>query len=180
MKYTELLSIPIRVLGIYIFYSTFLAVIRQYFLLTQVAATNSGEYKTYAAIAIFEISFMLIAALALTKLPLTISKFLTPVNSESTLNTNITAEQLQSVALCILGIYIITKNISDLIFNAAWLISYIGQPPEYPGRIGELAINELITIVEIFIGIILCIKSDGINLLIKRMRTAGISAPPSN
>ena len=148
--------------------------------MTQVAATNPGEYKTYAAIAIFEISFMLIAALALTKLPLTISKFLSPVNSESTLNTNITAEQLQSVALCILGIYIITKNISDLIFNAVWLISYIGQPPEYPGRIGELAINELITIVEIFIGIILCIKSDGINLLIKRMRTAGISAPPSN
>jgi hypothetical protein len=180
MKYTELLSIPIRVLGIYIFYSAFLAVINQYFILSQVAAANSSDYKIYAIAAILEVGFMLIAALALTRLPLTISNFLTPTRSESTFNTSITSEQLQSAALCVLGIYIITDNIPDLIFNTARLISYLGQPLDPFDGVFELTIKELATITEILIGVFLCVKSDVITLLITRLRAAGIAAPPSN
>ncbi|SHM07062.1 hypothetical protein [Phytopseudomonas punonensis] len=127
MKYTELLSIPIRVLGIYIFYSAALVMMRQYFLLTQAAPTNSEDYQTYAIIAILEVSLIPVTALALIKFPLTISKLLTPTSTEGTLNTNITAEQLQSAALCILGIYILSKNISDLIFNTAGSLATLGS-----------------------------------------------------
>tara|TARA_Y100000591_G_C21390243_1_gene477846 strand:- start:227 stop:517 length:291 start_codon:yes stop_codon:yes gene_type:complete len=83
MKYTELLSIPIRVLGVYIFYSAFLAVIRHYFALGQVAETNPDAYKTYAVTAILEVSIMVITAFLLVKLPLTISKLLSPAKTES-------------------------------------------------------------------------------------------------
>lgn len=180
MKYTELLSIPIRVLGIYIFYSAFLAAVRQYFILSQTAATVPGEHRIYVAAVMLEVGFMLIAALALTRFPLAISRFLTPAHPESTLNTSTTSEQLQSVALCVLGIYIIAKNIPDLVFNSAWLINYAGQPPDYPDRITELAINELVTVIEILVGIVICIRAEGITLLIKRIRAAGMMAPPSN
>tara|TARA_Y100001938_G_scaffold147883_1_gene230141 strand:+ start:83 stop:622 length:540 start_codon:yes stop_codon:yes gene_type:complete len=177
MKYTELLSIPIRVLGVYIFYSAFLAVIRHYFALGQVAETNPDAYKTYAVTAILEVSIMVITAFLLVKLPLTISKLLSPAKTESTLSASITFEQLQSVALCILGMYILTKTIPEFILNAAWIIHHFSQPEAYPGALTELIINELVTIVEILLGLFLCIKSDGIGILINRIRKAGIAAP---
>ena len=180
MKYTELLSIPIRVLGIYIFYSAFLAAINQYFILNQVAGNNSSDYRSYVIAAVIEVGFMLIAAFALTKLPLTISKFLTPTSSESTFNTSITSEQLQSAALCVLGIYVITNNIPDLIFSAARLINLVRQPLDPFGMTSEIIVNFLASAAEILIGVFLCVKSEGIILLITRIKTAGIVAPPSN
>lgn len=179
MKYTELLSIPIRVLGIYIFYSAFLAIINQYFILNQLATDHSSDYKIYAIAAVLEVGVMLVAALALTKLPLTISNLLTPKCSESTFNISITSEQLQSAALCIMGIYIITESIPDLAFNTARLISHIRQPLDPFGGASELIAKELAIITKILIGVFLCIKSEGIILLIIRIRTARI-APPSN
>jgi uncharacterized membrane protein YjgN (DUF898 family) len=177
MKYTELLSIPIRVLGVYIFYSAFLAVIRHYFALGQVAATNPDVYKIYAITAMLEVSVMLVAAFLLVKLPLTISRLLSPMQAESTLSTSITFEQLQSVVLCILGIYILTKATPELILNAAWLIHYVSQSKAYPGALTELIINELVTVFEMLLGIFLCIKSDGIGLLINRIRRSGLTTP---
>lgn len=180
MKYTELLSIPVRVLGIYILYSAFLSAKNQYFILSQVGNTNHDEYKIYATTAILEVSLMLIAAFALTKLPLTTSKFLSPTCFKSTFNSDITSEQLQSAAICVLGIYTAIKNIPDLMFNTAQLIILAGQPSDLFNTASELIMKELAAITEILIGVFLCVKSHDITILINQIRSARTAPPPPN
>ena len=174
MKLTELLSIPLRIFGIYFLYSAFLASIRQYHFLVQAASiTNDGEYRTYIVIAVIEAGVLIISGLALLKLPLTISRLLISQKDESQLSTTFTTDQMQSVAFCILGVYIISSGIPDFVNNASWIIYYSFQLPADRNNYVQLFISELITSVELFIGVYLCIKSEGINILIKRFRTVG-------
>lgn len=178
MKYTELLSIPIRVLGFYILYSAFIAATGHYFALIQATSTNPDAYKTYSITATAEVSMMLVTAFLLTKLPLKIAKLISTTQTENTLSTNIKCEQLQSVALSILGIYILTSATPDLIFNAAWIIIHSSQPATFPDALSNLIINELATIIEVLAGLFLCIRSDGIGFLINRIKMLG--STPSN
>jgi len=174
MTLAQLLSIPLRILGIYLLYLAFISSIRLCQFLAETAnVTNVSEYKIHLARVIIEASFLIIFSLVLLKLPLTISRLLIPKKHDSEISTTLTTDQMQSVAFCVLGVYITSMAIPDFTNNASWIIYYSFQPPADRNDYAGIFINQIVTIAELFIGVYLCIRSDGVKNLIRRFRTAG-------
>jgi hypothetical protein len=174
MTLAQLLSIPLRIFGIYLLYLAFISSIRLFQFLAQTASiTDESGYKIQLARVFIEAGFLIISSLALLKLPLTISRLLIPKKHDSEISTSLTTDQMQSVAFCVLGVYIISMAIPDFTNNASWIIYYSFQPPADRNDYEGMFINQIVTVVELFIGVYLCIKSDGVKNLIRRFRTAG-------
>lgn len=175
MKATDLLTIALRIFALYLLYSTFMTAIQQYQYIHQVANVSApGDVRGLVFLAIGQVACLLLVALALLKFPQTIARRLAAPASTETSTTGINAQELQSVAFCILGVYLVARSLADFFNNAAWIIYMLRGTPADQENLPAYAIQELITVIELLIGLFLCLKAEGLNQLIRRLRSAGV------
>lgn|GEM_PF-1631193 len=176
MNTIELLATGIRLVGIYTIIIA-LQTIGQHIntlenitLLTQQQAPSLAVYMVYIHVAV-----LFIAAAVLIKFPLTIAQTLSvtphsaaPVGGIKTQELN--AQELHAALACLLGLYVLSQALPDVVDNVLWLWA-LYQQDFLPAQDRQDAIIILITtLVEIGIGFYLCLKAQGLTRLLWRLR----------
>lgn len=175
MKATDLLAIALRLFALYLLYMAFATAIQQYQYLQQVGNVSApGDTRGLVAVAFGQVFGLLLVAVALLKFPMTIARRLAPPTADEAQSQGLSAQELQSVAFCVLGVYLVAQGLADLIYNAAWIIYMLRGTPAVQDNLVAYSIQELITVVELLIGLFLCLKAEGLSQLIRRLRSAGL------
>jgi hypothetical protein len=167
MKIIEVVSVAVRIFGILLFVVTLRDAPR---LLSAVAdigleAATPSLYIQWAMVAscLFVSAFMV-------KFPGVISRLLvTPSQSSSPLIEE-NGQAIQIAGITIVGVYILTWAIPDLLYNGLmlWVVSgYESPPKEY---ISETKVSEMITVIEISIGLYLALGAKGLTIALNKLR----------
>lgn len=174
MKNYELLATGIRLLGLYTIILGVQTAAYQYQASVRVFLSPDAGLNSYAFFGIIEVIMIFVGASVMIKFPVSISKQLVPKVKGDPEILSSTAKELQVSLTCILGVYILSWAIPDFIDNAIWILYSMDTNSFAAQTKAEYMINEVVTIVEIAIGLYLCLNSFGINRLIWRLRGAGI------
>lgn len=179
MKSIELLAIGIRVLGvaalIYVVQMVFFYY-QQYQLVLTVQSGGEGGLWLLVSIALAHFGVLLAVAFLMLKFPVLVARwFLPKAKSDDTVFDG-SANDIEVVAFVIIGIYILSWAIPDLFHNSIWwwytANSEAGRPwgpdDEY-----EYIINGIVTVIEVVIGLFLCLRARGLSGLLRRLREAG-------
>lgn len=177
MKTTDLLAIALRLFALFLLYSAFVMAIQHYQYIHQAANTGTGDgIGGLIILGIIQVGGLLLAAAILLKFPMTFARRLAPAPEPEpeASSRGINADELQSVAFCVLGVYLLARGLADLLFNATWIIYMLRGTPADQQNLPAYVIQELITLVELGIGLFLCLNAGGLNRLIRRLRSAGV------
>ncbi|MDX5372329.1 MAG: hypothetical protein LPK18_07825 [Pseudomonadaceae bacterium] len=175
MKATDLLAIALRLFALFLLYSAFVAAVQQYHYIRQAAAVGSpDDMRVLLVLTIGQVGGLLLAAFALLKFPVTIARRLAPMPERETPAAGIDAEELQSVAFCILGVYLIARGLADFLHNGAWILYMLRGTPAIQENLVAYSIQQMVTVAELLIGLFLCLKAAGLSRLIRRLRSAGV------
>lgn len=175
MKGIELLALGLRLVGIYgllkgiQFISIAIGSVRQYSMM-------SPDENFSLWYGIFGVSLLLyfLAALALIVFPVQIAKKLMPRSDEQAPLTHIGAQELQVVAFTILGIYVLSWAIPDLVSRAAFLWNTVRMDDFYgPTAFSERVISTCVSVLQVGIGLYLCFQSEGLSRILMMIRGLG-------
>lgn len=171
MKIVELLAVGIRILGIYLVLQILMSFSEIYQLYQ---FTGDAGIAAYPYVLVAEVIVLGLVAFALIKFPITISRKLIPNDPDEKLNLPNNAEKLIAVAFVVIGVYILTWSVPDLIFNFLWLAYSHSQDFGYEQNFQEALINQAATILEIGIGLYLVLGSRGLSRVLWLFRNTGI------
>lgn len=167
MKLVEVVAIGIRLIGILMIF----LVLRDTPQLIATMKSTTVESGGSDTVMYMFVWFLLLAlALLLIKFPLTFSKILISETESGAVIIEKDGEAIQVAGFILIGIYTLTWAIPDLFHNAMLLWHYKKHYPHRPDLISDVVINELITLLEIAIGVLLAIKSKGVVSLVRRLR----------
>lgn len=179
MKSIELLATGIRLLGIYIFIYAIRTGIFQYQAILQFRSTSQDDMEAFAYIALFQVGLLFIASLFMFKFPVSLSKWILPKTNNNEIIFDGTIKDIEVSLFVIIGVYILSWAIPDLFHNGIWWwysahsgISGISGMFNQ-GSENEHIINEVVTVIEIAIGLYLCLRAQGLSNLLKKFRQAG-------
>lgn len=173
MKSIELLAIGIRLVGIYTLILTFRSVSYAFNAYHQYIATFQEDASVLVFVSTAQVIILLIAAFMMLKFPLLLSKWLLPKTSEGDVILHGNSQDVQSALFCVLGVYILSWAVPDFFDNAIWW--YSAQSDRlHDGASDRYLISEVITVLEIGIGLCLTLKANGLSHLLYRLRTAGV------
>ena len=167
MKLVEVVAVGIRLIGILMIFLV-LRDTPQLIATLKSATVESGSSDT--AKYMFVWLLLSVLALLLIKFPLTFAKLLVSETESGAVIIEKDGEAIQVAGFILVGIYILTWAIPDLFHNAMLLWHYNKYYPNQPDLISEVVISELITLLEIAIGVLLAIKSNGVVSLVRRLR----------
>jgi len=167
MKVIEVVSVAVRIFGILLFVITLRDSPRYLSAISDlgIEATPPSVYIQWAMV----LACLSMAAFMI-KFPGVISHMLvTPSKSASPLIEE-NGQAIQVAGLTIVGVYILTWAIPDLLYNGLmlWAVTGYDLPPKE--FISEAKITEMVTIIEIGIGLYLAFGAKGITKTLNRLR----------
>jgi len=177
MKSIEVLALGIRLVGIWVIIEILQYLAYSYSSIQQWMYASPGEsvamwivYHGVVGVAMVVFSFILI------KFPVTVSHWILPKtnNDEPVFNGSI--DDIRIAAFTIIGVYILSWAIPDFFYNASILLflNNEGAINTYHAKEKiEYIIDEVITVLEIAIGLYLCFQAKGLNSLLMKMRGLG-------
>ena len=175
MTTIELLSIGIRLLGVY-FLVKFVQFIGTAYLPYHQMVLSATDFNPLIISGGYTITAVLMLAFSIIfiKFPATVSKNLLPRTSVESLVLSGSAKELQLAGFTVLGVYILSWAIPDLIHNSALLVVVPHYDESYTmsNKPYDL-INLGVTVVEIAIGFYLTLQSQGLVRLINKVRYGG-------
>lgn len=177
MKSIEVLALGIRVIGIFSILEILQFTATSYAAIQQWAYVNPGESITAWLVLYGCIGLLLIAVcFLLIKFPITVSRLLLPNANDDEPVFNGSADDLRISAFIIIGVYILSWAIPDFIYNASMLLRMRSEGILHlynQSTKGEIIIQEIITVLEIVIGLYLCLQAKGLNTLLLKFRGLG-------
>lgn len=173
MKSIELLAIGVRLLGVYLLVSGMRLALKLYQLAQQGPIHEGGQYD-YVYLGVAEVALVFLVALLMLKFPMTLSRWIHPASAGAEIGFSGQAGELETTLLVVLGVYILTWAIPDFFDNAIWWL-YLSRSIEASNADKDMVvINQLVTLLEIAIGLFLCLRAKGLSAMLRRLRTAGI------
>jgi len=169
MQSIEVLGVGIRVLGIFLLITLLrempliIETISQY---KNLDPNANGSMTIYAALSLM----FIMCSLVMIKFPISISKLLIPKTQVSSpeLNSNLVA--LQITAITILGLFILSRAVPDLINNIISLLNAKSYRPNDDAGIAYIWNSLITTLIEIAIGLYCTLNSSGLIKIINRLR----------
>jgi hypothetical protein len=113
---------------------------------------------------------MIAFSLLMVKFPMTISRILVTRSEADSPLIEENGEAIQIAGFTILGVYILTWAIPDFIHNAMYLWQIKKYAPNDQSSYSATIINELVTVVEIFLALYLTIGAKGLVNSIRKLR----------
>lgn len=175
MKGIELLALGLRLVGIYgllrgiQFISIAIGTIRQY----SVMMPGEDLLLWYVIFGVSLVVYFL-AVLALIVFPASIAAKLIPKGDEQAPLVQVSAAELQVIAFTVLGVYILSWSLPDLVYNVASLWNTVRMGDVYaPHIFSEHVINTCVTTLEVGIGLYLTFQAEGLTRLIRMIRGLG-------
>lgn len=177
MKSIEILSVGIRLLGIYVFVNAFRLGANQYQAVIQYRSISEEDMSLFAYVSFGLVVLMLMASITMIKYPAFLSRWILPKTKEDEVIFDGTAKDIEVSIFTVIGVYILSWTIPDFVQNALWWwysshsrISGMWQQ----GRGNEYIIDQIVTVLEMAIGFYLCFRSQGISTLLRKLREAGL------
>ena len=177
MKSIEILALGIRLVGIAAIFQLlqffgYSATSIQQWLYSHPGESFTWLISVYGAICIV----FAIMCFLLIKFPITVSRWLLPktTNDEPVFNGSI--DDLRIAAFTVMGVYILSWAVPDLFYNAGTLLQLNDERMMglyNPDDKNALILDEIITIMEISIGLYLCLQAKGLNNLLLKLRGLG-------
>lgn len=157
----------VRLFGIYLLYNT-LWQLRSVFSLPEGAGDWADQYSLVVTAGSVSV---LIIALVMIVLPVTVAKWLLPNTGTQSASLEDGAKALEVCAYTVLGIYILSWAVPDLIMNAGMFLVAERNPGVYGLReLIEIKASFGITVVEIGIGAYLALGAIKVSELLRRLR----------
>jgi hypothetical protein len=169
MQSIEVLGVGIRVLGIFILVTLLrempliIETISQY---KNLDPNANGSMTIYAALSLI----FIVCSLVMIKFPISVAKLLISKSELSSPELNVDLNSLQITAITILGIFILSWAIPDLINNIIGLSNLKTYTPSDEAGVAYIWNSLITTIVEIAIGLYCALNSKGITKLINKLR----------
>ena len=173
MKSIELLATGIRLVGFYILVLAAQSISRNFSMFYTYQSAFS-DWTMFVAIVLVQIILMVLAGVILIKFPLTISKKLLPDTRGDEVLLQGDARDIQTALFCVLGVLILSWAIPDFIHNA--LSIWQARNPDnvfYADRAFYI-VDEIVTVIEIGIGLYLCFGAHGLSGLLWRLKNTGL------
>ncbi|GAB2524116.1 hypothetical protein [Microbulbifer agarilyticus] len=172
MKFQDLVTVGVKICGILLIFLGLRTISLQYSFLNALVGNGDDSIRVYTFITVLEVFLIFLCALVFIKFPNLVARKLFPKEVELNLNLSQDAERLISVFCCILGIYILSWAIPDFINNAL-MISFLSKSMYMSDVVYvETIFAEIVTVVEISVGLFLCMRSAGLSALVWRFRGA--------
>lgn len=176
MKSIELLSTGIRLLGIYIFLYAIRTGVYQYQAVLQFRSNSQDDMAVYTYVALIQVSLLFIASFLMFKFPVSLAKWLLPKTKENEVILDGSAKDIEISIFAVIGVYILSWAIPDLFHNGLWW--WYSTHSEIrglweTGRGIEYKMDQVVTVLEIAIGLYLCLRAQGLSNLLRKLREAG-------
>jgi len=169
MKSIELLSIGIRLLGIY---TLLLAAKTAGALFQAIPQLGMAKQNGFADIFMFiaggEVVLLILAGVLMLKLPYSIACWLLPQTPDTEPVLNGSAKDIQTAIFCVLGVYILSRAMPDLVNNS--LFWYATANTTNSIFQSEYFLLNITTLVEIAIGFYLCLQAQGLSNFLWRLQ----------
>ncbi|WP_066963055.1 hypothetical protein [Microbulbifer sp. Q7] len=170
MKSHELLSVGLRVCGVLLIFLGLRTISSQYMSLGMLSYNGDERIRIYALVTVIEIALIFIVALTLLKFPNLVAKKLLPRDSDDKYELSKNGKEFLSITFCLLGVYILSWAIPDLINNGMWLIHFSERAYTSDSNYAETVIAQITTVVEIVIGGFLCFGASGLGNVLWKLR----------
>lgn len=121
---------------------------------------------------LLEISFPIIAAIVLWKIPLTLAGCII-LNNESGRIGSLTEKDLQAVGFSVVGLYITALGIIDISHDITRLYSEVRYIPRNQPAHPQYVASAVSSAVELIIGLFMLFGAKGLNRIVARLRKAG-------
>ncbi len=173
MTAKELLGVGIRLLGIwFIVYSLQSLAFGVSYAISQ-NRVDQTFINTMLSVTPYFLLAMVIASIGffLIKFPYYLAAKLIPKTGLD--NTQIDWEEklVERIGFVLLGVYILSWAIPDIILNIIYLYKYVGAGPNDEANLTTSKINTFISLIEIVIGLFLVLESRGLVKLIHKLRS---------
>ncbi|WP_444907883.1 hypothetical protein ACJJIR_07640 [Microbulbifer sp. SSSA008] len=170
MKPQELLSVGLRVCGVLLIFLGLRTISSQYMSLGMLSYELDERIQVYAVVTVIEIALIFLLALIFLKFPNSVAKKLLPHESDNNVELSKNGKELLSIAFCLLGVYILSWAIPDLVNNGMWLIHFSERAYMNDSNYAETVIAQITTVVEVVIGAFLCFGASGLGSLLWKLR----------
>ncbi|WP_237057397.1 hypothetical protein [Microbulbifer sediminum] len=172
MKAIELLAVGIRLCGIMLAIIGIKAISGHYASFAMMNYSDSVDTTPMAFLAVAELVIIFCASVVFIRFPISVAGKLIPFESSQPLSFSDRGADILAVSLCILGVYILSWALPDLVDNGLWLWYYTEERYQLSGQYTGTIIASIVTLVEIAIGLFLCLRSRGFSQLIWKLRGA--------
>ena len=176
MKASDLIAIALRLMALYLFFTALSTIVQQLQISSMALGNGFGSaYIAAVIVGLVHIAIPLLGGLALFRFPQTIARWLLPSDSDLPITIGMTSDELQTAAFCILGVYLVTLGIPEVLGYATWIVYLVRDGADSPYDLPETLLNGLQALVELGIGLALCIRAEALRQLLGRLRTAGVA-----
>lgn len=174
MKSIEVLALGIRIVGIFAVLKLLQFFSYSYAMTQRWALSNPGE-SVSMWLAVYGVSGLVLVAacFVLIRFPMIISNWLLPKTDKDEPVFSGGIDDLTIAAFTILGVYILSSAIPDLVHNLGMLVQMRSQgimDLYNAGGRNEYIVKALATILQIGIGLYLCFQAKGLNALLLKFR----------
>ena len=176
MKASDLIAIALRLMALYLFFTALSTIVQQLQISSMALGNGFGSaYIAAVIVGLVHIAIPLLGGLALFRFPQTIARWLLPSDSDLPMAIGMTANELQSAAFCIFGVYLVAVGIPDVIGYVVWTIYLLRDGTDSPFDLPDILLNGLQALIELGIGLALCLRPEALHRLIARLRTTGVA-----
>ncbi|MBY6190679.1 hypothetical protein KUV22_09660 [Microbulbifer agarilyticus] len=170
MKYRELMSVGLRVCGVILVFLGLRTVSNQYMSLAMLSFNEDPNIRFYAVLTVVQIFLIFFLAFVFIKFPNLLARKLLPSECEESIELSKNGRYLLSVAFCIMGVYILSWAIPDLINNGMWLAHFSDRAYTNDSNYAETVIVQITTVIEIVIGGFLSFGASGLGNALWKLR----------
>lgn len=165
MKSIEIMSVGLRLIGIYMGPLFLGSLPRIVVMFHQVQSSTSDSSRFFLIVGVGAV-LHLMTMIVLIVYPMRIAKILVPKTKADEVLFEGSAKDVQVALFCVCGVYTLSKALPDLIFNGLWISgtgwNFAGGKP--------YVISQITTVIEICIGLYLCLQAKGLSELLWRLR----------
>jgi len=164
MKQIEFISCVLRIIGVWLLINFFDNLASASAIFQQVVAETEVQDKTITALFIFTpVVIAVLIALLLIFLPVQLAKLILPKSVSQGDVVELKRSTLTISGLSILGFYIVSTGLADLVSNALHLMNYNKHGMSESFEYGEVLAYQIATVVELCIGALLIFSSKKIH-----------------
>lgn len=173
MKNTELMGFFVKILSVYVLIQSLQGLTASVGAIFYEPQTDLKglEWMIYLTAAGYSLGFF--AAIVMWKFPITISKWFVPKCADNRFsNLDLKVDSIEVVAFSIIGIFIISQVIPILFNQVGSLIIYSSNIEIIsPEVLSRMKLGIVSSIIKVVIGLILCVFSGNLKLLLISIRT---------
>ena len=169
MKLVEISALAIRIIGIFLLFTTLQYFSAWFIVFKDVGASEEFISKQLVNFTLYGIPAFI--SLVLILFPVTVAKVLVPRSSEAANENDQATIRFLYAFVVAIGLFVIARALPDIAYNILTLISInLSQPINGAGSMNEYIISTIVSFIELFIGGIMVVRTESVLSAVNKAR----------